>query len=79
MGLLQLGMTDFVGSPREALPSLKSECRVGWGGSRGQKKQRDGEMGLVCKMTKIYINISSLPPSFPPLSDNFLTREIKDF
>lgn len=45
MVLLHLDVLDFLDSPRETLPSLRS----GWGGGE-QEKGREGKLRLKCKM-----------------------------
>lgn len=53
---LVLPQPDFIDSPREALPPLRSGQE--WDGGRweGLEKRREGELGLVCKMKKVLIN-----------------------
>lgn len=45
MVLIHLDILDFLDSPRETLPTLRS----GWGGW-GQENWREGKLGLKCKM-----------------------------
>lgn len=51
--LPQLGMPDTVNTPTDALPFLRSGMEMGGGRCGRIKKEREGELGLICKMKKI--------------------------
>ena len=54
--LLQSDVPDFVDSPWEALPSLRSGREMGWREGRGRGKEL--KLGFVCKMRNYCFKIN---------------------
>lgn len=50
--LPQCDVTNFVDSPRKAPTSLRHRWGLGWGEVGEQEEEREGKLGLVCKIKK---------------------------